>query len=216
MSDDLKERLRRSLRTKLVSDLDETRDALSRIEQLEAEKAELHLIYHKHFERAKALEVLHGNEVNRSMELEAQLAEEKAKHALTIQQSDHFSAQLDTAADLAKDRNLQLADLQTQLAKANSALEEEAANAGRAWSALESVKAQLAAAREALEPYRNALLWAFERLSGTGGMNADEQRRTMREIGKVLSGQPSTASKFKLEAIATSPATDGGSGENHG
>lgn len=64
MTDDLKERLQKH----------DWRHLTARIEQLEAEKAELHLVYYKEFERAKALEVLHGNEVNWSMELEAQLA----------------------------------------------------------------------------------------------------------------------------------------------
>lgn len=45
--------------------------------------------------------------------------------------------------------------------------------------------------------YRNALLWAFDRLSVTGGMNADEQRRTMKEIGNVLSGRSSPAATYR-------------------
>lgn len=45
--------------------------------------------------------------------------------------------------------------------------------------------------------YRSALLWAFDRLSVTGGMNASEQRRTMREIGNVLRGKPSPAATYK-------------------
>lgn len=45
--------------------------------------------------------------------------------------------------------------------------------------------------------YRNALLWAFDRLSVTGGMNAAEQRRTMKEIGNVLSGRSSLAATYQ-------------------
>lgn len=45
--------------------------------------------------------------------------------------------------------------------------------------------------------YRNALLWAFDRLNVTGGMNADEQRRTMREIGSVLTGKTSPAATYQ-------------------
>lgn len=45
--------------------------------------------------------------------------------------------------------------------------------------------------------YRNALLWAFDRLSVTGGMNPAEQRHTMREIGKVLQGKASPAATYK-------------------
>lgn len=47
------------------------------------------------------------------------------------------------------------------------------------------------------ESYRNALLWAFDRLSVTGGMNAAEQRRTMREIGNVLTGKASPAASYQ-------------------
>jgi hypothetical protein len=47
------------------------------------------------------------------------------------------------------------------------------------------------------ETYRNALLWAFDRLSVTGGMNPDEQRRTMKEIGNVLTGRPSPAATYQ-------------------
>jgi hypothetical protein len=47
------------------------------------------------------------------------------------------------------------------------------------------------------ESYRNALLWAFDRLSVTGGMNPAEQRRTMRELGNVLTGRPSPAASYK-------------------
>lgn len=45
--------------------------------------------------------------------------------------------------------------------------------------------------------YRNALLWAFDRLSVTGGMNPAEQRRTMKEIGNVLTGRPSPAATYQ-------------------
>lgn len=47
------------------------------------------------------------------------------------------------------------------------------------------------------ESYRNALLWAFDRLSVTGGMDAASQRRTMKEIGNVLIGLPSPASIYR-------------------
>lgn len=47
------------------------------------------------------------------------------------------------------------------------------------------------------ETYHNALLWAFDRLSVTGGMNAAEQRYTMKEIGNVLTGRPSPAANYK-------------------
>lgn len=45
--------------------------------------------------------------------------------------------------------------------------------------------------------YRNALLWAFDRLSVTGGMNPTEQRRTMKEIGNVLTGRTSPAGTYQ-------------------
>lgn len=45
--------------------------------------------------------------------------------------------------------------------------------------------------------YRNALMWAFDRLSVDGGMTANEQRRTMTEIGKVLTGRPSPAATYE-------------------
>lgn len=138
-------------------------------------------------------------------QLEAQLAEEKARHALTIQQSDHFSAQLDTAADLAKDRNLQLAALQAQLAEANSALEEEAANAGRAWSAWESVKAQLAAAREALGDSQSLLVMIDH-------IGADSSMWIREDLRDLLTDQITS----NRAALATAPATDGGDNEDHG
>ena len=47
------------------------------------------------------------------------------------------------------------------------------------------------------ESYRNALLWAFDRLSIDGGMSVREQRHTMREIGNVLRGRPSPAATYK-------------------
>lgn len=43
----------------------------------------------------------------------------------------------------------------------------------------------------------SALLWAFDRLSVTGGMNPAEQRRTMKEIGNVLTGRPSPAATYR-------------------
>lgn len=44
--------------------------------------------------------------------------------------------------------------------------------------------------------YRNALLWAFDRLSIDGGMTEREQATTMREIGNVLTGKPSAAGEY--------------------
>lgn len=44
--------------------------------------------------------------------------------------------------------------------------------------------------------YRNALMWAFDRLSIDGGMTVREQRRTMNEIGNVLRGRPSPAATY--------------------
>ena len=48
-----------------------------------------------------------------------------------------------------------------------------------------------------LEAYRNALMWAFDRLSLDDGMTAREQHHTMREIGKVLCGRPSAAATYE-------------------
>lgn len=47
------------------------------------------------------------------------------------------------------------------------------------------------------EAYRNALMWAFDRLGVDGGMTVKEQIHTMREIGKVLCGRPSPAATYK-------------------
>lgn len=47
------------------------------------------------------------------------------------------------------------------------------------------------------EAYRNALMWAFDRLGVDGGMNEKEQLHTMREIGNVLTGRPSPAANYK-------------------
>lgn len=47
------------------------------------------------------------------------------------------------------------------------------------------------------DQYRNALMWAFDRLGVDGGMSAREQLHTMREIGKVLCGRPSPAARYK-------------------
>jgi hypothetical protein len=41
--------------------------------------------------------------------------------------------------------------------------------------------------------YRDALQWAFERLSLDGGMTSKEQQLTYREIGNVLLGRPTPA-----------------------
>lgn len=43
--------------------------------------------------------------------------------------------------------------------------------------------------------YRNALLWAFDRLS-VDRMTPSEIRRTMIEVGKVLQGKPSPAARY--------------------
>lgn len=43
--------------------------------------------------------------------------------------------------------------------------------------------------------YRNALLWAFDRLS-TSGLTAAEIRRTADGIGKVLTGKPTPAATY--------------------
>jgi hypothetical protein len=45
--------------------------------------------------------------------------------------------------------------------------------------------------------YRNALCWAFDRLSLDGGETLKEQKYTMNEIGKVLRGLPSAASNYE-------------------
>lgn len=45
--------------------------------------------------------------------------------------------------------------------------------------------------------YRNALFWAFDRLSVTGGMTAQEQRYTMQQIGNVLTGRASCAATYE-------------------
>ena len=45
--------------------------------------------------------------------------------------------------------------------------------------------------------YRNALMWAFDRLSVDDGMTLKEQKRTMAEIGKVLTGRPSPAATYE-------------------
>jgi hypothetical protein len=50
---------------------------------------------------------------------------------------------------------------------------------------------------ELLAAYRNALMWAFDRLGVDGGMTAKEQLHTMREIGKVLCGRASPAATYK-------------------
>lgn len=44
--------------------------------------------------------------------------------------------------------------------------------------------------------YRNALLWVFDRLS-VDRMTPGEIRRTMTEVGKVLTGKPSPASGYE-------------------
>jgi hypothetical protein len=44
---------------------------------------------------------------------------------------------------------------------------------------------------------KRALMWAFDRLSTDSGMDKREQRTTAREIGKVLLGQPSQATRYR-------------------
>ena len=52
--------------------------------------------------------------------------------------------------------------------------------------------------------YRNALLWAFDRLSVDGDMTAKEQRTTQKEIGQVLLGKPSRAAAYDPDEWADS------------
>lgn len=52
--------------------------------------------------------------------------------------------------------------------------------------------------------YRNALLWAFDRLRVDDGMSAREQRHTMIELGKVLTGKPSPAARYQPKEWADS------------
>jgi hypothetical protein len=61
--------------------------------------------------------------------------------------------------------------------------------------------------------YLSALLWAFDRLSVTGGMNAAEQRRTMQEIGNVLRGRPSPAATYQPNDWDDSAALFGDEGK---
>lgn len=53
------------------------------------------------------------------------------------------------------------------------------------------------AARPKGAAYRNALMWAFDRLGVDGGMTEKEQLRTMREIGNVLCGRQSSAATYE-------------------
>jgi hypothetical protein len=66
------------------------------------------------------------------------------------------------------------------------------------------------------ESHRNALLWAFDRLSIDGGMTVKEQKRTMLEIGNVLRGRPSVAANYRPndwdDSALLSPPTDSGGG----
>jgi len=66
---------------------------------------------------------------------------------------------------------------------------------------------------ERLREYRNALMWAFDRLSVDGGMTAREQAHTRRQIGNVLRGLPSSAANYKPrdwdESTAIVGAEDG-------
>jgi hypothetical protein len=47
------------------------------------------------------------------------------------------------------------------------------------------------------EAYRNALMWAFDRLTiGYGGMTEAEQHHTAKEIGNVLIDRDSPAARY--------------------
>lgn len=63
--------------------------------------------------------------------------------------------------------------------------------------AAEAVEKRLQTVERFPASYRNALLWAFDRLSVTGGMDAAAQRRTMQEIGNVLRGRRSPAATYQ-------------------
>lgn len=52
--------------------------------------------------------------------------------------------------------------------------------------------------------YRSALLWAFDRLGVDDGMSAREQRHTMIELGKVLTGKSSPAARYHPKEWADS------------
>lgn len=80
MSDDLKDRLQRTLRTKLVSDLDETRDALARIEQLEAQVDTLQT----------AMTAPTQDEIDLRSKLASSQAEALAAHAEVIRTQDEI------------------------------------------------------------------------------------------------------------------------------
>lgn len=61
--------------------------------------------------------------------------------------------------------------------------------------------------------YRNALMWAFDRLGVDGGMTEKEQLRTMREIGNVLCGKRSPAAAYEpndWDSSAKLPVQGGG------
>lgn len=45
-------------------------------------------------------------------------------------------------------------------------------------------------------PEVRALMWVFDRLSVDGGLALKEQQKTYREVGRVLLGLPSVASKY--------------------
>lgn len=126
MSDDLKERMQKH----------DWRHLTARIEQLEAEKAELHLIYYKEFERAKVLGVLHGNEVNRSMELEAKV--DTLQTAMTAPTQDEI------------DLRSKLASSQAEALAAHAEVIRTQDEIGKL---LHHAEAQLAAAREALDVF---------------------------------------------------------------
>lgn len=64
-------------------------------------------------------------------------------------------------------------------------------------AALESERSRIMRMHDAGTEYRNALMWVFDRLSVDGGMTAQEQRFTMKQIGRVLNGLPSDAALYE-------------------
>lgn len=57
--------------------------------------------------------------------------------------------------------------------------------------------------------YRNALMWAFDRLKLDGGMTPREQRYTFDQIGNVLLGRSSPASSYVAPCHADSVKLEG-------
>lgn len=64
--------------------------------------------------------------------------------------------------------------------------------------------------------YRNALMWAFDRLSVDGGMTVREHHYTMRQIGNVLRGLPSPAATYKPKEWDDSAALRAAAGDGGG